>query len=153
MAYGLPGTDNPACVFGTHRGYDEQDSSRTHAEAQNALLAVFEPVIEKLDLLRIVQGMGRSREADAVLAEIGDRLGLVPFVFDARLLPDTGTSCNALCQECRLFRCLITRVHFNPGFPENTGRIQRTMVMAVGQPVSLCGTAWHATKALASFKP
>jgi hypothetical protein len=77
MACCLPGADDAANVLVSHCGYHEQDFSPIHAEALNPLLAMIEPVIKGFDLPWIMV------EADAVLDEIGRRLGRVPFIFHA----------------------------------------------------------------------
>ena len=84
MACCLPGADDAANVLVSHCGYHEQDFSPIHAEALNPLLAMIEPVIKGFDLPWImVEPTCRGREADAVLDEIGRRLGRVPFIFPA----------------------------------------------------------------------
>jgi hypothetical protein len=53
---------------------------------------------------------------------------------------------NAAGRRLRLFRSARVSFAFHPCVPENTGRKQRTAVMARGQPGSLCGAAWNAAR-------
>ena len=52
-----------------------------HTNALNSLLAVIEPVIEKLELSRVFQRSRCGGETDAVLAAVQSLFGKVPLVF------------------------------------------------------------------------
>jgi hypothetical protein len=86
MSCCLAGADDATDAFVAHDGYNKQDSRAFHAQAQDALFAIVESVIDQFELAGILESPDCGREAHTMLRQIRCGLGLIPLIVDE---PDT----------------------------------------------------------------